>query len=93
MTQMPQNITLVFEDTDSEGGVLTIKDNGHGMDFDRFVYAFMRISSSIDKIKNPTSPKFKRQKAGRKGIGRFSAQTLGSKLTLITKTNRVWIKH
>ena len=76
---------LVFEDTDSPGGTLKIKDDGHGMDFDRFVNAFMRISSS-DKIKNPISPKFKRQKAGRKGIGRFSAQTLGSKLTLVTKT-------
>ncbi len=78
-------VTLIFEDTDSSGGVLKIKDDGHGMDYDRFVDAFMRISSS-DKINNPISPRFKRQKAGRKGIGRFSAQTLGSKLTLITKT-------
>ncbi|WP_409029363.1 ATP-binding protein [Gracilimonas sediminicola] len=78
-------VNLVFEDTEAPGGTLKIKDDGHGMDFDRFVNAFMRISSS-DKIKNPISPKFKRQKAGRKGIGRFSAQTLGSRLTLITKT-------
>ncbi|MEP1152664.1 MAG: sensor histidine kinase [Balneola sp.] len=78
-------ITLIFEDTDTHGGSLKIKDNGHGMDYDRFVNAFMRISSS-DKVKNPISPKYNRQKAGRKGIGRFSAQTLGSKLTLITKT-------
>ncbi|MEX1014405.1 MAG: sensor histidine kinase [Candidatus Paceibacterota bacterium] len=78
-------VNLLFEDTDSPGGTLKIKDDGHGMEFDRFKSAFMRISST-DKIKNPISPKFKRQKAGRKGIGRFSAQTLGSKLTLQTKT-------
>lgn len=81
-------VNLVFEDTDSVGGTLKIIDNGHGMDYERFVNAFMRISS-LDKINNPKSPKYKRQKAGRKGIGRFSAQRLGSKLSLVTKTQNV----
>ena len=43
------------------------------------------ISSTIRC--RPLSPKFKRKRAGRKGIGRFSAQRLGEKLTIITQTS------
>ena len=45
----------------------------------------MRISST-DKIHNPLSPKYKRTRAGRKGIGRFATQRLGDRLTIITQT-------
>ncbi len=44
----------------------------------------MRLSTP-DKVENPTSPRFKRNKAGRKGIGRFAAQRLGTTLTLVTQ--------
>jgi signal transduction histidine kinase len=81
-------VNLIFENTNSPGGTLKIIDNGHGMSRDRFINAFMRISS-LDKINNPQSPKYNRQKAGRKGIGRFSAQRLGSKLVLVTKTQNM----
>ena len=42
------------------------------------------LISSSDKIHNPVSEKYKRQKAGRKGIGRFATQRLGDKLIIIT---------
>ena len=35
---------------------------------------------------HPISSKYKRAKAGRKGIGRFATQRLGEKLTIITQT-------
>lgn len=78
-------VDLIFENALNNGGVLTIEDNGHGMDRNQLVNGFMRLSSS-DKIHNPVSEKYKRQKAGRKGIGRFATQRLGDKLIIITQT-------
>jgi len=78
-------VNLVFENAWYTGGTLTIEDNGTGMTKDQLINGFMRLSSS-DKIHNPISDKFKRTRAGRKGIGRFATQRLGSKLTIITHT-------
>lgn len=78
-------VELIFEDTDLPGGRLFIVDDGHGMTRDELINGFMRISTT-DKIHNPISRLYKRQRAGRKGIGRFASQRLGNKLTLITKT-------
>ena len=44
----------------------------------------MRISST-DKLHNPTSLRFNRTKAGKKGIGRFAAQRLGERMVIITQ--------
>lgn len=76
---------LIFENAWNKGGILTIEDNGHGMNREQLVNGFMRLSSS-DKIHNPVSEKYRRQKAGKKGIGRFATQRLGNKLTIITQT-------
>lgn len=78
-------VDLIFENAWNKGGILTIEDNGHGMNRNQLVNGFMRLSSS-DKIHNPVSEKYKRQKAGKKGIGRFATQRLGNKLTIITQT-------
>lgn len=78
-------VKLVFENAWNAGGTLTIEDNGTGMTRDQLINGFMRLSSS-DKIHNPISDKYKRTRAGRKGIGRFATQRLGSKLTIITHT-------
>lgn len=67
------------------GGTLVISDNGTGMNEYQLEFGFMRISST-DKVHNPISIKYGRPKAGRKGIGRFAAQRLGRKLTIITQT-------
>ncbi len=80
------SVTLNFINADDYGGTLTITDDGNGMDREQLINGFMRISSS-DKIHTPVSPKFRRKRAGRKGIGRFSAQRLGNKLTIITQTS------
>jgi len=64
---------------------IEIEDNGNGMTRQALLDGFMRISTS-DKVLNPTSPRFARLRAGRKGIGRFAAQRLARKLTVITKS-------
>lgn len=78
-------VNLIFINAWNKGGNLIIEDNGHGMNRDQLVNGFMRLSSS-DKVHNPVSQKYKRQKAGKKGIGRFATQRLGERLTIITQT-------
>ena len=78
-------VTLVFTNNHQVGGTLTVTDNGNGMTQQQLVNGFMRLSST-DKIHNPKSPVYKRTRAGKKGIGRFATQRLGSKLTIITQT-------
>lgn len=78
-------VNLIFENAWETDGILTIEDNGHGMTKEQLVNGFMRLSSS-DKIHNPISSKYIRQRAGKKGIGRFATQRLGDKLTIKTQT-------
>jgi len=79
------NVELTFKQVERPGGCLTIDDNGLGMTRQQLIDGFMRLSST-DKVHSPVSPVFKRHRAGRKGIGRFAAQRLGAKLTIITQT-------
>ena len=76
---------LVFKDAIRNGGSFEIVDDGNGMTYEELINGFMRISSS-DKIHHPVSPRYKRKKAGKKGIGRFAAQRLGKQLMIITQT-------
>lgn len=80
-----KDVTLEFKDSDDKGGTLIISDDGDGMTRDELVNGFMRISST-GKIHNPTSKKYRRKRAGKKGIGRFAVQRLGKRLTIITQT-------
>lgn len=80
-----KSASLNFLNVNSIGGTLIIDDNGNGMTRDQIVNGFMKISST-SKIHEPESPIYKRKRAGKKGIGRFSTQRLGNKLTIITQT-------
>lgn len=79
------SVDVNFIDSSIKGGTLVISDNGVGMTENQLINGFMRISSS-DKIHNPISERFKRTKAGRKGIGRFATQRLGEQLIIVTQT-------
>ncbi|TMO53472.1 sensor histidine kinase [Pseudoalteromonas phenolica] len=79
-----KSVRVEFINTEQPGGSITVQDNGLGMSYNDLVRGFMTISTS-DKVKNPISPVYKRPKAGKKGIGRFSAQKIGKKLRLVTK--------
>lgn len=81
-------VDVRFVNSNQSGGSLIISDNGVGMTETQLTNGFMRISSA-DKVHNPVSDKFKRTKAGRKGIGRFATQRLGEKLTIITQTKEI----
>jgi signal transduction histidine kinase/anti-sigma regulatory factor (Ser/Thr protein kinase) len=78
-------VKIQFSNVDKLGGTLVIDDDGDGMTRDQLINGFMRISST-SKIHEPVSPIYKRSRAGKKGIGRFSTQRLGDKLTIISQT-------
>jgi signal transduction histidine kinase len=69
----------------SQGNYIEVADDGSGMTHDALLQGFMRLATN-DKVEHPLSPKFKRRRAGRKGIGRFAAERLGEKLILTTGT-------
>lgn len=81
------SVDVKFINSNEPGGTLKIIDTGLGMTRSQLEDGFMTISST-DKIHNPKSERFKRKKAGRKGIGRFATQRLGKKLTIITQTKK-----
>ncbi len=80
-------VNLYFENADKKGGTLIIEDDGVGMTKTQLIQGFMRLATT-DKVHNSISEKYKRPKAGRKGIGRFSTQRLGEKLEIVTEAQR-----
>lgn len=65
---------------------IRIADNGLGMDINTIRSNWLRIGYS-DKKQHTLSPK-QRRKTGEKGIGRISADRLGSRLTLVSKAEK-----
>lgn len=80
-------VKLIFTNAERPGGRLFVRDDGIGMTREEITTGFMRLASPV-KIDQPRSPKYDRQRAGRKGIGRFAAQRLGTRLMVITQTEK-----
>lgn len=76
-------MTVVFSEG-VQGLAIEIRDNGSGMARPELIGGYLRLASDL-KVQSPHSPKYKRQRAGRKGIGRFATQRLGDRLILVTK--------
>lgn len=74
-------VSITFSNYDQPGGQLVIEDDGSGMTEQVIRNAWMRLSTS-DKERSPISEKYRRSRAGRKGIGRFAVERLGSELLL-----------
>ncbi|MBY3347703.1 ATP-binding protein [Rhizobium laguerreae] len=80
------SVAVSFDGRGGLGAVLSIHDNGVGMSRDDIVNGFLRLASDL-KVVEPKSPNYRRTRAGRKGIGRFSAQRLGNRLVLTTQVD------
>lgn len=76
-------VTISF-DLHATPTVLELGDDGVGMTLNDVRDGWMRVSTDL-KERSPKSPVFGRDRAGRKGIGRFAAETLGRRLMLRTK--------
>lgn len=62
---------------------IRIEDNGHGMTVNDIQSNWMRVATT-DKVKNPITETYGREKAGEKGIGRFAVRRLAHQLELHT---------
>lgn len=82
------HVDLIFNTMSAGRTSLEIYDNGSGMDIEQLEAGFMRLSTP-NKVASPRSELYHRQKAGRKGIGRFAAQRLGRRLILETTTRHL----
>lgn len=60
---------------------ILVRDDGCGMNLDRFVSGWMRIGTRSKEVQG-ISPMFARRITGEKGIGRFAVRFLGRKLHL-----------
>lgn len=73
---------------DIENGIITIEDDGHGMDINIVESVWLEPGSDykekLFKIKQ-LSQKYKRLPLGEKGIGRFGVHKLGKKVEIISK--------
>ncbi len=76
-------VEVLLDKVTAPGGTIIVDDNGTGMTLDAIRQFWMRIATD-NKYINPLSPVFDRPRTGRKGIGRFAAHRLASKLSLIS---------
>jgi signal transduction histidine kinase len=76
-------VQLRFLRAGRKGGALEVEDDGNGMSLEDVQRGWMRISTDA-KDREQRSPRYGRTRAGRKGIGRFATETLGSRLRLRT---------
>lgn len=78
---------------------LIIKDDGCGMSYDDIINKWLFVAYSekkevnLEKKGKDYRQKFKRQFAGAKGVGRFSCDRLGSKLDIVTFTEKSDVEH
>ena len=71
--------------SDSGNRSMEIVDDGSGMSRGDLEAGFMRLASDV-KVREPVSRKYRRGRAGKKGIGRFATERLGRRLTIVTQT-------
>lgn len=74
-------VIIRMENIKKPGGIIIVEDNGSGMSLSTFKNTWMRVAT-IDKEKNPITKRYKRKKAGEKGIGRFACRRLSKKLII-----------
>lgn len=80
-------VLIIMENIGEPGGTIFIEDNGHGMTFEEIQKGWMRIATN-NKQDNPISRKYMRPLTGAKGIGRFAARRLGTRLILQSIAHR-----
>ncbi len=90
-------VNITFEINEHENNKIIIEDDGYGMTYDDIVNKWLFVAYSEKKALNKNidyHDGLKRTLAGAKGVGRFSCDRLGEKLTLVTKSelDKKWHK-
>jgi len=81
-------VEISFLHADSDSPQIIISDDGSGMSYDDIIGKWLFVAYSAKKKKGEQDFRnsIKRNLAGAKGVGRFSCDRLGARLTLTTKT-------
>ncbi len=74
-------VVVRLSSVSSPGGTIEISDNGTGLSYVALTRTWLRIATPA-KVAEPTSPGLHRPRAGAKGVGRFAARRLASKLVV-----------
>ncbi len=82
------SVVITFQGLNDNNPQIIISDDGCGMSFDDILGKWLFVAYSAKRHRSTDSfrDNIKRNLAGAKGVGRFSCDRLGSKLTLTTKT-------
>ncbi|MGX2969233.1 BbrUII/HgiDII family restriction enzyme [Ursidibacter sp. B-7004-1] len=77
--------TEVHIDIDTENSIITISDNGHGMDSDDIEKKFLNVGYARRRDNRQKTPLFGRDVMGRKGIGKLAMFSLANEVSIFTK--------
>lgn len=80
-------VEITMTRLNTENALITICDNGVGMDLDTFLNKWMNPATGHKEIQKENQIRTKRGRLplGEKGVGRFATQQIGNKLSMITK--------
>src|SRR3990172_81102 len=78
-------VIISFDHVNKSNREIIVTDNGHGMTDTQFKTFWMRPGTA-HKEKEQTSPRFGRIMLGRKGMGRFGTDKIGSTVVVKSKT-------
>jgi signal transduction histidine kinase len=78
-----KRVLISFHHVTKPNGTIVVEDDGTGMSLSEIQDHWMRIATTR-KLHDDLSPKFKRARAGAKGIGRFAARRIAQRLTITT---------
>src|SRR3990172_8516930 len=77
-------VVINFDNLNRPNGEIVVTDNGNGMTFQEFKNYWM-CPGTAHKEKESLSPKWRRTMLGRKGMGRFGTDKIGSKVIVKSK--------
>uniref|UniRef100_A0A7V2ZLC0 histidine kinase n=1 Tax=Ignavibacterium album TaxID=591197 RepID=A0A7V2ZLC0_9BACT len=82
-------VELIFDSLNTENAKIIIRDNGAGMNTETFLTKWMNPASGHKEVQKNRKIRTSlgRLPLGEKGVGRFAAQQIGNKLTLISKNS------
>ena len=86
------NVEIRFDDLGTNAATIKISDDGHGMNKDDIINKWLFVAYS-EKRTPSYRDKIKRAVAGAKGVGRFSCDRLGERVTLVSKIPGEHVRH
>ena len=83
-----RSVLIEFCDVTGPEGVITVSDDGHGMDRDALLDRWMAPAGTLKAGKRGRRTRGGRRVLGEKGVGRFAADKLAKRLELVSRTSR-----